>query len=652
MKSSYSTLIIIVSAVAVYLNSLGNAFVWDDIALVVNNDFIKGPILLKQALLAPLYYFGQEPNFYYRPLQTLSYLFDYSVWGLNPFGFHLVNLILHALLALLTYRFIDLIVADREVAFLSAVLFAVHPLNGSVVNYISSRADILLAIFSLLALLSFVKGGKYRFFSLLFFIMALLSKEAAAIFPLGLIFTQEVYFKIRGIRQGRNKARLWYAAFILISLSYLMLRIKVIRIGTDILPPPGTSPWSTIFTFISINIKYISLAYLPFGLHMLRNIPVVMPMAPAFILYGVLVLIFLAASVIIYRFNKRVFLLLGLSFLWLLPTATLFFRYPEYYLQGRAIMPENWFYLSLIGVLAITARSLKMMTARARPAFYIIAWCLAFCFSAITFRGNLTWRNNYALFSRILEYVDDSATAYRNMALLYLNRAENKKAIESYQKALSLKQGDKRKAVLYSGIAMAYLADKKPEDAYDSAKKAVATDGGNADARASLGVVYAARGDSRKAKKEWLESLEIAPFNRLAFDRLVSLSLKDAALREYLIEKYQGIIKEGGIFGNYRAYRGLGIIYLYNNMDSHAFLNFAKSLELDPYEPKSNNGMAICYARSGDSARAAIFFKRSIRLNPFDPEAYRNLSLLYRQLNMTKQSARLLEQAASLNLLQ
>lgn len=653
MKSRYSILIIIVAAVAVYLNSLGNAFVWDDIALVVNNDFIKGPVLIKEALLSPLYYFGQEPNFYYRPLQTLSYLFDYSLWGLNPFGFHLTNLILHVLLVLLVYRFIDLIVANREVAFLSAALFAIHPLNTSVVNYVSSRADILLAIFSLLALLLFIKGGgRHRLFSLLFFITALLSKEAAATFPLGLILTQEAYFRIKGIKQGRTKTRLWYAVFILISLSYLLLRIGIVKIGTGIFPPPGTDPWGTIFTFVNINIKYISLVYAPFGLHMLRNIPVAVPLVPAFIFYGLLVLVFLTVSVIVYYFNKRVFLLLGLSFLWLLPTATLFFRYPEYYVQGRAIMSENWFYLPLIGILAAGVWLLKTITARARLVFYVIVCCLAIYFSAITFRANSAWRNNYVLFSRILEYVDNSATAYRNMALLYLDRAENKKAIESYQNALSLKQEDKKKAVLYSGIAMAYLADKKMKEAYDSAKKAIAMDGGNADTRASLGVVYAARGDARKARGEWLESLEIDPFNRLAFDRLASLSVKDSGLREYLIEKYRGIIKGDGVFGNYRVYRGLGIIYLYNNMDSHAFLNFAKSLELDPYDPKSNNGMAICYVRSGDFVRAAIFFKRSIRLNPFDPEPYRNLSLLYRQLNMAKQSARLLEQAASLNLLQ
>jgi len=651
MKTRNSALIIIAATIVVYLNSLANGFVWDDIALTVNNDFIKGFALIKEIIARPLYYLSGDSLVYYRPLQAVSYLFDYSLWGLVPFGFHLTNLVLHILAALLVYRFSGLLFGDSEAGFLSALLFAVHPLNTSVVDYISGRADILLAVFSLSALLLFIRGGrKYYFWSLWCFILALLSKEAAVIFPLVLVFVQEMYFKIKSIKEGRNKARPWYAVFILASLIYLLLRIKVIKIGTNIFPPAGSNPASIIFTFINININYIRLAYAPFGLHMLRNIPVVMPHAAAFILYGLFVLILSSAAIIIYRRNKRVFLLLGLSFLWLLPTALPFFRYPEYYLQGRAIMAESWFYLPLIGILAITVWLLKIITARARLSFYIVIGCLAVYFSIITVKESFSWRSNYALFSNILKYVDNSVTAYRNIAQVYLNRGANQRAIEAYRKALLLKQDDKRRAALYNGIARAFLADNRLADAYDSCKMAIAANPDDADSYTSWGLISAVKGDPVGARQQWRTALDRDPFNAAAFDNLVRVSASDKETRKYLIDKYEELLGKREFSIAYRARRALGIIYFYCNIDSEAVSYFKKALAINPYDAKASSGLAVCFARSADCRAAVKFFRRSIKLNPFDPEAYRNLALLYKDLNMPRQSARLILKAGSLGL--
>ena len=120
-------LIVLITALA-YANSLKNSFVWDDIWTVVNNDSIKSwnnfPALFSKSYLTS---FGEIS---YRPVCTFSYFIDYFIWKLNPFGYHLTNLLLHILNAILLYFLINLIIADKNLSLLASLLFALHPVNS------------------------------------------------------------------------------------------------------------------------------------------------------------------------------------------------------------------------------------------------------------------------------------------------------------------------------------------------------------------------------------------------------------------------------------------------------------------------------------------------------------------------------------------
>ena len=100
---SWPELLLLGVTVVVYLNSFDNTFVWDDVVLIENNPLVKDwrhlPALFISDILP-----GPAAGTYYRPLQMLSYGLDYQLWGLDPFGFHLTNLALHALCAVLFYR--------------------------------------------------------------------------------------------------------------------------------------------------------------------------------------------------------------------------------------------------------------------------------------------------------------------------------------------------------------------------------------------------------------------------------------------------------------------------------------------------------------------------------------------------------------------
>src|SRR3990172_3081575 len=178
----------------VYLPSLWNGFVnWDDQWYVYINPLIK-TIDLK-ALATAI----QVGNWH--PLTMFSLALDYQLWGLNPFGYHLGNTVLHAantfLAALLAAKLIQVVRPDeKRFSFVAALamglLFGIHPLHVESVAWISERKDVLCGFFFFLSVLFYISHAqkpswKTYVLSFVFFILALLRKPMAVTLPLALI---------------------------------------------------------------------------------------------------------------------------------------------------------------------------------------------------------------------------------------------------------------------------------------------------------------------------------------------------------------------------------------------------------------------------------------------------------------------------------
>src|SRR3989344_1506690 len=142
-------------------------------------------------------FFGDRT--YYRPLVSLSFMLEYHFFELNPLFYNLTNVALHLLSALAIFFLIRRMLKNDNTAFFVALLFAVHPLHWEAVSNIAGRSIVLCTFFLMTALLSYnvfftkQKGWPYYALSLVFFCLAMLSKEAAASFPL-VIISYEFFF--------------------------------------------------------------------------------------------------------------------------------------------------------------------------------------------------------------------------------------------------------------------------------------------------------------------------------------------------------------------------------------------------------------------------------------------------------------------------
>lgn len=173
---------------------------------------------------------------FYRPISTLSYSLDVSLWGLEPFGFQLTNLLLHALVSILVVLLMRALVPG-SIAFpwLSGFLFAAHPILVESVPAIDRRHDVIAALFLVCSLLLFLKGrsrtvrrGLYSCLSVVLFIPAMGAKETAIVLPFLILAYLLAFDEGRNARAKVSGAITASVPYITVTLLYLVLRIHVL----------------------------------------------------------------------------------------------------------------------------------------------------------------------------------------------------------------------------------------------------------------------------------------------------------------------------------------------------------------------------------------------------------------------------------------
>ena len=234
-----------------FANSLFNDFTGDAYSLFVENHFyqdlnnipkvftnklVMGPADLTSGFVThlPTDYTGFVS---YRPVTALSFFMDNAIWKDNPFGYHLTNLLLHVITAVLVYILTLTVSKTANVALLAGILFGMHPIQAEVVNSIGYRSDSLVVLFYLSTILIYRlsrtswganRKTVYLWLSALCFFLALFSKESAMTLPVILLFYD--YWFIARMPLSNFLQRRWkiYMAYGIIFFSYLFIYFTVI----------------------------------------------------------------------------------------------------------------------------------------------------------------------------------------------------------------------------------------------------------------------------------------------------------------------------------------------------------------------------------------------------------------------------------------
>src|SRR5689334_3804088 len=145
--------VIALDGVLAYANALRTPFIYDDSIAIVGNANIR-TLRLPDALFS-----ARENPTAGRPLVNLSFALNYAVGGLNPFGYHLVNIGVHILCAVMLFAIARRALASDNVALAVALLWTVHPLNSEAVDYVTERSESLMALFFLSTLYCSIRAA-------------------------------------------------------------------------------------------------------------------------------------------------------------------------------------------------------------------------------------------------------------------------------------------------------------------------------------------------------------------------------------------------------------------------------------------------------------------------------------------------------------
>ncbi len=170
----------------------GDFLLWDDNTHVTQNPVIRA---LTWDNLRTM--FTEPIAKLYVPLTWLSLAVDYQLWGRNPFGYHLTNLLLHSTTTALVFFFVRRITRQSAVALFTAALFGVHPLRVESVAWVTERKDVLFAVFYLASLLAYGPRRRRWWWSFGLFIAAALAKSAAVTLPVMLLILDALVYQRR-----------------------------------------------------------------------------------------------------------------------------------------------------------------------------------------------------------------------------------------------------------------------------------------------------------------------------------------------------------------------------------------------------------------------------------------------------------------------
>lgn len=594
----------------VYFNALRSGFVWDDMVLVVDNEGITKLGYFWKDFARDFFDTAEDtPEFkygYYRPIISLSYMVDYALWGLKPWGFHLSNIIFHIICCVLVYFIGNSLFKNHDTSLVASLLFASHPIHTESVTWISGRTDVVAGIFFLSAFslyqktihpflrdketdrdtllkrfpathtssrviagslssrevfIEIFKSRKIFYVcSIIVFAIAMLCKEMVATLPFLLIAYTLYFTGLRNIRRVTVSLVL-SAPYFFVLLLYGVTRFVVLGIHT-VVNPGGEEVkgiYPTAVSFIKTIFLYLFKLIYPGHLSAYIQNPMSFSITePAVILstLGMIVLIFFMVWL-----RKRwagVSLMILFYLVTLLPLSN-FVRISAPWDMGF-VMAERFLYIPSFGFCGLIALLLTNSWKTPRQSFPIqkyvtisLTVALLLFYSGRTLLRNRDWVNEKAFFLKAIEDAPEAALLHHALGNMYVREENYNHALVCYKESLRLYP---RYHAAYNNIGTIYSKHGHFDQAIVAFTEAIRINPDYVQAHFNLGTVYYQKGMIEDAFGEFKKVLQLS--------------------KNYV-----------------RAHNNLGIIYAERGQLNEAIAEFEEALNLDPHNEKARNNLAI-----------------------------------------------------------
>ncbi len=563
----------------------------------------------------------------WNPLTWISFMLDYQLFGLNPAGYHLTNLVLHLGSVLLLLGVLYRMTERFWPSLLVAALFALHPLNVESVAWVTERKNVLSTLFwmlSLWAYLEYLRKPVWQHYVGImgFLILGLMSKQMLVTLPCALLLLD--YWPLRRLGDNGKEFRVRLPHLV---LEKVPLFAALLGAGLLTLIAAHTDDALPSLEKLSLGVRLAN-APLSYALYLKKmvwpmDLAVFYPhpgstLSPLAVALAILVLAGISLGV--WWGRKSRYLVVG--WLWylgtLVPVAGLIQVGGQSMADRHTYIPAIGIFIMLIWGVAESAQAMRLRTAWLATA----SLGLIISMMVLTRQQLGHWKDSITLFEHTVAVTEGNYLVHNNLGTALLEQGNVDAAIENFSRVLEIRPHSDRG--LYN-MALALRAQGKIEESAHYLARALQSNPSMAEAYNNLGIILIAQKRLEDAITLFKEALEIAPRMEQAHSNLGTALISQGRVDEALVHFLKAV--ELNPY-KAKAYNNLGAVMDLQGRSEEALSYYQRALELSPTSVLTYNNMGKTYMDLGNLDQAATHFSEAIALQPDLADAHFHLGLV------------------------
>ena len=669
--------LIVLAGALIYSNSLSGPFILDDQLSIVANQQIRHLSSLGDVLVPE-----RELPVAGRPLVNLSFAINYAMGGLEPRGYHLWNIAVHILCALVLFgiarRTLNLPSLERRfagnsanLAFAAALLWVLHPLQTEAVNYLTQRTESMMALFYLLTLYAAIRAGdsgrarkrRWQIASSLSCILGMACKESMVTAPLMVVLYDRVFLYDRGsdrdsdrgswrdsLRDAfRSRWRLYAGLaaswIVLAALMWSGPRVHSAGFGTPI------GPWTYLLNQPAMIVQYLRLAVWPRARSLVVDYGVPLPQALSNVAPQALFVALLLLLTVVALIRRPTLGFLGAwFFVTLAPTSSVVPIATEVGSERRMYLPlAALVVLAVIGAALLWDRlkssggSLGVVSRRVPDFAGIVPLVLVAGWLATqTVIRNGEYSSGVSLARTVLER-RPHGRAHNTMGTELIAAGLRDEGLAELREATT---GDPR---AHYTLGMELFADNKLDEAIGHLQEFIRLEPALLEvisARETLGRAFEVQGQQDAAADQYRQLLKMIPSYADAHARLADVLLKQEKFEEASLHCRE-LLKSRP--NNAGALTNFGIALSASGQKEEAAAAFRRAAEADPQSSSAHRNLANALLDTRDFAGAASAAQRAVSLTPADPVAHYLLGVALASQGMLDEAIEQFRQALQID---
>ena len=635
-------ILLVLATIVAYLPMWHAGFIWDDDDYVTANWTLHNLEGLKHI------WFDTTATPQYYPLVHTTFWLEYHIWKLNPLGYHVVNVLLHSLGAILFWRVLKRL--ELPGAWLAAAIFALHPVNVESVSWITERKNVLSSVFFFAAAWAYLRfAGKWEnkergwgwwFLALLLFVCALLSKTAACSLPAALLLV--CWWKKGRLAVGDLLPTI---PFFIVAL---WLGLQTARLEQNHVGASGPE-WSFSFAERCLIAGralwfYAGKLFWPADLtfiyprwHIDTGIwwQWLFPVAALAVVAG----LWLARK----RIGRGPLAAVLFFAATLFPALGFFNTFPMLF----SFVADHFQYLAGTGTIALAAAGITVASARLGKKLSFLKF--AGCGLLLLVLGTLTWRQTRmysdveTLWQTTLRQNPQCWLAHNNLGLILADKGLLDEGIAQFQVALAIRP---QYPAAYNNLGTALMHKEKINEAIADFQKALQLNPDYAEAFNNLSAALLRKGQTDEAITSCQKALQIKPDYAEAYNNLGSALIQKGRTDEAMDDFQKAL----SIKPDYaEAQYNLANTWLQKGQNSRAIVEFQKVLAIQPDHADAHNNLGNLLFQKGELDQAIGQYQSALAIKPDNLEACDNLGMALTRKGRTDEAIIYYRKALQIN---